>query len=107
MNGRRSQYFEFLLENDNLEMPDLYQNLLRGEENNSSRIVSSPEFCVNTLPSRNNSNQDESINTLAVLYSQDQDILKTLKELQSAEEDENTLHNNINSNCIYEPSIEG
>ena len=80
---------------------------MREEESNSSRIVSPPKICVNTSSSCNNSNQDKSINTSAVLDSQDQDILKILEELQSTGEDRTTLHNNISSNCVFEPRIEG
>ena len=73
---------------------------MKDEEINSSRIISPPKISVNTSSSYNNSNQDKCINTSAVLDSQDQDILKILEELQS------TLHNNISSNCVYEPRIE-
>ena len=73
---------------------------MKDEEINSSRIISPPKISVNTSSSYNNSNQDKCINTSAVLDSQDQDILKILEELQS------TLHNNMSSNCVYEPRIE-
>ena len=49
--------------------------MLRDEESNSSRIVSPPKICVNTSSSCNNSNQDKSINTSAVLDFENQDIL--------------------------------
>ena len=45
------------------------------------KIVSSLRIVENTSSSGNNSNQDEGINTSAVLESQDQDILKILVEL--------------------------
>ena len=64
----------------NVNFSDIYQDLLRDEKNNSSRIVSPPKICVNTSYSCNNSNQAKSINTSAFLDSQDQDILKILEE---------------------------
>ena len=91
----------------NVNFSDIYQDLLRDEKSNSSRIVSPPKICVNTSSSCNNSNQAKSINTSAFLDSQDQDILKILEELQSTDEDGTTLHNNISSNCAYESRIEG
>ena len=54
-----------ILENVNfgkVNFSDIYQDLLRDEETNSSRIVSPPKICVNTSPSCNNSNQDKIIN---------------------------------------------
>ena len=60
----------------NVNFSDIYQDLLRDEKNNSSRIVSPPKICVNTSYSCNNSNQAISINTSTFLDSQDQDILK-------------------------------
>ena len=63
-----------ILENDNfgnVNFLDRYQDLLKDEESNFSRIVSPPKLCVNTTSSYNNSNQDKSINTSAVLDSQD------------------------------------
>ena len=91
----------------NVNFSDIYQDLLRDEESNSSRIVIPPKICVNTSSSCNNSNQDKSTNTSDVLDSQHQDILKILEELQPTGEDRTTLHNNISSNCVYEPRIEG
>ena len=91
----------------NVNFSDIYQDLLRDEKSNSSRIVSPPKICVNTSSSCNNSNQAKSINTSVFLDSQDQDILKILEELQFTAEDETTLHNNISSNCVYESRIEG
>ena len=92
---------------ENVNFSDIYQDMLRDEKSNSSRIVSSPKICANTSSSCNNSNQVKSINTLAFLDSQDQDILKILEELQSTVEERTTLHNNIRSNCVYESRIEG
>ena len=66
-----------------------------------------PKICLNTSSSCNDSNQAKSINTSAFPDSQNQDIQKFLEKLQSSGEDGNTLHNNINSNCIYEFKIEG
>ena len=60
----------------NVNFSDIYQDLLRDEKSNSSRIVSPPKICVNTSYSCNSSNQAISINTSAFLDSQDQDILK-------------------------------
>ena len=99
-----------ILENNNfgnVNFLDRYQDLLKDEESNSSRIVSPPKPCVNTSSGYNNSNQDKSINTSPVLDSQDWDILKIPEELQSTVEDRNTLHNIISSNCVYELRIEG
>ena len=91
----------------NVNFSDIYQDLLRDEKSNSSRIVSPPKICANTSFSCNNSNLVKGINTLAFLDSQDQDILKILEELQSTVEDRTTLHNNIRSNCVYESRIKG
>ena len=91
----------------NVNFSDIYQDLLRDEKSNSSRIVSPPKICVNTSSSCNNSNQTKSINTSVFLDSQYQDILKILEELQCTGEDGTTLHNNISSNCVYESRIEG
>ena len=46
-------------------------DLLRDEESSSSRIVGPPKISFATSSSCNNSNQNESINTSAVLGSQD------------------------------------
>ena len=91
----------------NVNFSDIYQDLLRDEESNSSGIVSPLKICFNTSSSCNDSNQDESIESSAVLDAQDQDILKILEELQSTGEEVTTLHNNISSNCVYEHRIEG
>ena len=91
----------------NVNFSEIYQDLLKDEKSNSSRIVSPPKICVNTSSSCNNSNQAKSINTSVFLDSQDQDILKILEELQFTGEDGTTLHNNISSNCVYESIIEG
>ena len=56
-----SQHWVNILENvnfGNVNFSDIYQDLLRDEESNSSRIVSPPKICVNTSSSCNNSNQD-------------------------------------------------
>ena len=91
----------------NVNFSDIYQDLLRDEKSNSSRIVRPLRICVNTSSSCNNSNRAKSISTSAFLDSQDQDILKILEELQCTGEDGTTLHNNISSNCVCESRIVG
>ena len=79
-----SQQWINLSENNNfgnVSFSDIYQDLLRDEERNTSRIVSPPKICVKTSSSCNNSNQGKSINTPAVLDSQGQEILKILEKL--------------------------